>query len=297
MSYDPVSALWNWLSHLPRLLIDPASPFWWPTIVISLVAIIVLGLIGRYRFAEIRRQVMPVPPRRMFIRILADTPWFLLNSAIPFIAAPALLTISAFGSSLPGMALMVLGDPPQTSGKLDTPLAMVLAALVAFISGDLALYWTHRLFHSHSLLWRAHRLHHEPEILTPVTAFRFWPQEQVVHIIANTFMTGFGIGVVATAYGAPVDPLTLLGVNVFNLAWNLGFAHLRHSHVAMAFPRWLSHVLVSPHMHQAHHSSDKAQHNKNFATVFAFWDWIFGTLYLPAKEERFQFGVKDKELS
>ena len=86
--------------------------------------------------------------------------------------------------------------------------------------------------------------------------------------------------------------LTLLGVNVLSLAWNLGFAHLRHSHVALPFPRWLSYILVSPHMHQALHSADAAQHDKNFATVFALWDWMFGTLYIPDPKERFRFGLE-----
>jgi hypothetical protein len=96
-------------------------------------------------------------------------------------------------------------------------------------------------------------------------------------------MNGFALGAVGIAYGAQVSPLTLLGVNAFTLVWNLAFSHLRHSHIALPFPRWLSYILVSPHMHQAHHSADAAQHDKNFATVFALWDWMFGTLYLPAK--------------
>jgi sterol desaturase/sphingolipid hydroxylase (fatty acid hydroxylase superfamily) len=47
-------------------------------------------------------------------------------------------------------------------------------------------------------------------------------------------------------------------------------------------------------MHQLHHSADVAHHDKNFATVFAFWDRIFGTLHIPAREERFRFGVDDR---
>jgi sterol desaturase/sphingolipid hydroxylase (fatty acid hydroxylase superfamily) len=92
--------------------------------------------------------------------------------------------------------------------------------------------------------------------------------------------------------GASVGPLTLLGVNVFTLAWNLAFSHLRHSHVALSFPRWLSHVLVSPHMHQVHHSVEERHHDRNFATVFALWDWAFGTLYIPRRDERFRFGLE-----
>ena len=81
---------------------------------------------------------------------------------------------------------------------------------VAFVFGDFALYWSHRVFHRIPLLWRAHRLHHAPEFLTPVTAFRFWPQEQIAHIVGAVFMTGLGLGMVATMLGAAVGPLTLL---------------------------------------------------------------------------------------
>ena len=81
-------------------------------------------------------------------------------------------------------------------------------------------------------------------------------------------------------------------MNAFSLVWNLAFAHLRHSHVAMPFPRWLSYVLVSPHMHQVHHSVEERHHDRNFATVFALWDWAFGTLYLPDPRERFRFGLE-----
>jgi len=291
--YDPVTAVWNWLGHLPRLLTEPGSPFWWPTILVALAALLVMGLVGRASLAEMRRQALPAPPRRMLRQFAVDAALFLVNSAIPFLAAPLLLMISAVGAALPVAALSPLLGLPEAGARLDTPAAMLLAALIPFVASDFALYWTHRLFHRFPLLWRAHRLHHEPEVLTPVTAFRFWPQEQVVHIAGSAFMNGFGLGIVASAFGAMVDPLTLLGVNVFTLAWNLGFSHLRHSHVALPFPRWLSHVLVSPHMHQAHHSADAAQHDRNFATVFALWDWMFGTLYLPAKGERFRFGVDE----
>ena len=78
-----------------------------------------------------------------------------------------------------------------------------------------------------------------------------------------------------------------------SLVWNLAFAHLRHSHVALPFPHWLSHVLVSPHMHQVHHSVEERHHDRNYATVFALWDWIFGSLYIPHPRERFRFGVEE----
>lgn len=291
--YDPLTATWNWLAHLPRLLTEPGSPFWWPTIIAAGLALVVMGLVSRASIAEMRRQALPCAPRRFLRQLAVDAGFFVVNSAIPFLAAPALLLLSAAGATLGVVVLAPVFGMPDPAARLATPVAMVLAALLPFIATDFSLYWSHRLFHTYPLLWRSHRLHHEPEVLTPVTAFRFWPHEQFVHIAGGTVMNGFALGLVATAFGANVDPVTLLGVNAFTLVWNLAFSHLRHSHVALPFPRWLSYVLVSPHMHQAHHSADEAQHDTNYATVFALWDWMFGTLYLPEKHERFRFGVDD----
>jgi sterol desaturase/sphingolipid hydroxylase (fatty acid hydroxylase superfamily) len=292
--YDPLSAAWSWLHSLTGLLTEPGSPFWWPTLAAALLAFGVIGLATRASLREMRAQALPVGGRAFLRQAAEDFGLFVLNSALPFLLAPAFFLLSAAGVTIATLLLAPVFGVPQAPARLDHPLAMACAALIPFMTTDFSLYWTHRLFHRRALLWRAHRLHHEPAVLTPLTAFRFWPQEQVVHIGCGAFMNGVGLGVVAAAFAARVDPLTLLGVNAFSVVWNLAFSHLRHSHVALPFPRWLSLVLVSPHMHQAHHSADAAQHDRNFATVFALWDWMFGTLYLPRRDERFRFGVDDR---
>ena len=289
--YDPLTAAWNWLRSLPGLLTEPDSPFWWPTLLVAVLAFVAIGLGTRASLREMRAQAVPLAGPAFLRQTAEDFGLFILNSALPFLLAPAFFLLSAVGATISVALLSPVLGLPQIGTRLDHPLAMACAALIPFATTDLSLYWTHRLFHRFGLLWRAHRLHHEPPMLTPLTAFRFWPQEQVVHIAFGAFMGGFGLGIVASVFNAKVDPLTLLGVNAFTVVWNLAFSHLRHSHVALRFPRWLSHVFVSPHMHQAHHSADAAQHDKNFATVFALWDWMFGTLYLPRKGERFRFGV------
>lgn len=291
--YDPLTAAWNWLHSLAGMLTDPASPFWWPTLIAALFAFGVIGLVTHASLREMRAQAMPATGRAFWRQTAEDFGLFVLNSALPFLLAPVFFLLSASGATIAVALLSPVFGLPQGSERLDHPLAMACAALIPFAFSDFSLYWTHRIFHRYELLWRAHRLHHEPPVLTPLTAFRFWPQEQVVHIGFSAFMNGFGLGIVASGFGARVDPLTLLGVNAFSVVWNLAFSHLRHSHIALPFPHWLSHVLVSPHMHQAHHSADTAQHDKNFATVFALWDWMFGTLYLPRKNERFRFGVDE----
>lgn len=289
--YDPLTASWNWLASLAGILTDPGSPFWWPTIIAALLGFAISAWVTGRSLREARAEALACVGPKMWRQLPVDLALMVVNAAIPFLLAPLFFLLSATGAVLGYLLLQPIFGAPVPGVRLDTPAAMAFAALVAFMFGDFSLYWTHRLFHRFGFLWRAHRMHHAPEILTPITAFRFWPQEQVVHIGFAGFMNGFGVGLVATMLGASVSPLTLLGVNVFSLAWNLAFSHLRHSHVAMPFPRWLSYVLVSPHMHQVHHSVEERHHDRNFATVFALWDWMFGTLYLPDPRERFRFGL------
>jgi sterol desaturase/sphingolipid hydroxylase (fatty acid hydroxylase superfamily) len=290
-AYDPLTAAWNWLASLAGILTEPGSPFWWPTLIAAVIgfAIAALATGGNWRAA--RREALPRTSARFWRQMTVDLGFMVVNAAIPFFAAPVLFLVSGAGATLGYLLMLPFFGAPDTGTRIEAPALMALAGFVAFAFGDFALYWTHRVFHRFSLLWRAHRLHHEPEFLTPITAFRFWPQEQIVHMSFAAFLGGAGFGLIATMMGAKVDPLTLLGVNIFTLAWNLAFSHLRHSHVALPFPRWLSHVLVSPHMHQVHHSVEDRHHDRNFATVFALWDWMFGTLYIPHPQERFRFGL------
>ncbi len=180
--------------------------------------------------------------------------------------------------------------PPPFPGTPGDSHALLLAAAM-FIGGDFGLYWSHRLFHALRPLWALHALHHRPAVLTPLTAFRFWPPEAFVHFAAFNFGSGLALGAVCLVAGAGIAPATWMGINVFLLAWYLAFSHLRHSPLPLAFPRALSHVFVSPHMHQAHHSEDPRHRDRNFGTALAVWDWMFGTLYLPQRGERFAFGA------
>jgi sterol desaturase/sphingolipid hydroxylase (fatty acid hydroxylase superfamily) len=42
-----------------------------------------------------------------------------------------------------------------------------------------------------------------------------------------------------------------------------------------------------------HHSIERRHYNKNYGEIFAFWDWAFGTLYIPEKDEVIRFGLGD----
>jgi len=205
--------------------------------------------------------------------------------------APLLIAVGLSGTWL----VLSLGAP-AISIQLEGFAADLTVAALAFVMADFCLYWSHRLFHAVRPLWALHVLHHRPPVLTPITAFRFWPPEVACHLLAFNLGEGIAFGIGALFFGVHVTPVKYAGVNVFLIAWYLAFSHLRHSHFALYFPAWLSRILVSPHMHQAHHSTDPSQHNRNFGTALAIWDWLFRTLYVPHKNERFRFGVSEEQV-
>lgn len=291
--YSATGAFRDWLASLPRLLTDPESPLWWPTLVAMLLGVALFLVVSHTTWRRLRGEAMPGGWRPYVTQLPWDVGLMLANSALLFLGAPVLMAAMLGGSMLGSLLPVPLFGTPGDQPVGEDVASALFVAFLAFLGMDFMRYWTHVLFHRVPMLWAMHRKHHEPEVMTPLTAFRFWPQEQFVHLAGAFFGMGFGIGIAATVLGGTVTLFTLFGVNVFTLAWNLGFSHLRHSPVALSYPRWLSFLLSSPLMHQAHHSVDPAQHNTNYATAFSFWDWMFGTLYLPRPDERFRFGVED----
>jgi sterol desaturase/sphingolipid hydroxylase (fatty acid hydroxylase superfamily) len=53
---------------------------------------------------------------------------------------------------------------------------------------------------------------------------------------------------------------------------------------------WLQKIINGPEMHRIHHTTGKGR-NRNFATKFAVWDWIFGTAFL-LEEKANEYGLK-----
>ncbi len=58
---------------------------------------------------------------------------------------------------------------------------------------------------------------------------------------------------------------------------------------------FISYLFVSPWMHQIHHSLERRHIDKNMGFIFSFWDWMFGTLYIPARDESFAIGLDSGE--
>ena len=145
------------------------------------------------------------------------------------------------------------------------PIPAVLAAAVAILLLDFAIYLQHVLFHAVPILWRVHRVHHADIDVDVTTGFRFHP----VEILLSMLIKFASI----SALGA--SPLAVL---LFEVLLNVG-SLFNHANLRL-FPgldRMLRIFVVTPDMHRVHHSAWDVETNTNFGFTFPCWDHLCGT--------------------
>lgn len=170
---------------------------------------------------------------------------------------------------------------------------VVLAVVFALVA-DFCTYWVHRIHHENQILWPLHKLHHSAEVLTPITLYRKHPLYDVISNIVSTLFVGMVMGVVLFFFVGEVDFWKVAGINAVYFFFNMLGGNLRHSHVWVSFGPVMSRVFISPAMHQIHHSRDPRHYDTNYGEVFALWDWMFGTIYIPKEKEVIEFGLSDE---
>lgn len=218
--------------------------------------------------------------------------------ALNMFLAPAFRLASLGGGALAGTiafeGLVIVNDGQVMYVEINAAW-LAIYTLFSLAALDFGYYIGHYISHRVRLFWELHKVHHSAQVLTPVTLFRLHPLD----LMLVNFCRGLGIGVSVSVgqfmFSESIGVLTILGVNVGTFLFSIVGANLRHSHIWLAYPRWLSYIFISPAMHQIHHSSLVQHHDRNFGSIFALWDWMFGTLYIPEKHETLQFGLYKNE--
>lgn len=82
----------------------------------------------------------------------------------------------------------------------------------------------------------------------------------------------------------------LLVASSVKLATIFSFDALKHSQFSVRLG-WLEGILISPHMHQVHHSSLERHWDKNYGTNLSIYDWLFRTAYKPRQNEEIVYGI------
>ncbi len=160
-----------------------------------------------------------------------------------------------------------------------------------FLAYELGYWFNHWLSHKVPLLWEFHKVHHTAEVLTPLTNFRVHPVYTWIfaNILALSAAIANGLG--NYMFGDTAYQYALADTNIILVLFIHTYVHLQHSHMWISFRGALGRIFVSPAHHQVHHSGNPKHFNKNFGSCLALWDWMFGTLYVPAKErEPLTFG-------
>lgn len=206
--------------------------------------------------------------------------WFLVSSEIFAEGGRRALSL-VLG---PGWA----GVTPHWGWAVVTTLALVLAK-------DFMMWFAHTLFHAVPVLWEFHKVHHSAEVLNPFTAARMHPVDELVTATMVGIGTGTTFALLEFGLGPGAHELKLLQLNVITTLFQFAAFNLRHSQVWLAYPYWLQFILISPAQHQIHHSSAARHWDKNMGYIFAFWDWMFGTLYNPREYEKLVFGLDTDE--
>jgi sterol desaturase/sphingolipid hydroxylase (fatty acid hydroxylase superfamily) len=178
--------------------------------------------------------------------------------AIDIVAARLLVPTAAVGVALiaaeRGWGLFALLGVPGWA-----------ATVAGVIALDLVIYAQHVVFHHVPVLWRLHRMHHADLDIDVTTGVRFHPLEILLSLAIKM--------AAVVALGVPA-----LAVLIFEVLLN-ATSMFNHSNVALPprlepLARWL---VVTPQMHQVHHSIERAETDSNFGFNLPWWDRLFGT--------------------
>jgi sterol desaturase/sphingolipid hydroxylase (fatty acid hydroxylase superfamily) len=191
--------------------------------------------------------------RRPSRELLQDGFWFLLSTGLQ------VTVVAAF------LALLSDGYDHATRGwALDlTPFLGVWGvAVFAFVLSDGLAWLSHWLHHHTRVLWYFHAVHHSQENLNVLSDNR-------QHVIETM--------VAAAISYVPAVLLGLTSPQAIGLSFiTVYFSAFIHANVRTDLGP-LRFVFISPQAHRVHHSAFPEHFNSNYATIFAFWDYLFGT--------------------
>jgi len=190
-----------------------------------------------------RRRTITINPRSVVLCVV-------------LLFADVILMESIGGPLLDGLATLSWRPPTPT---WITVLAVLLLA-------EIAGYWIHRAAHRLPTLWRFHALHHRPEHLHWLEAWRQHPIDFVLH--------GIAVGIP----GALLDAsLADIGAVVLVRKTYTTFLHANLRWRLTTLGRWIA----TPAFHRVHHSHDPREYDRNFAGMLPALDRIFGTYRAP----------------
>jgi sterol desaturase/sphingolipid hydroxylase (fatty acid hydroxylase superfamily) len=228
----------------------------WDTFVI-LGVMMVVERVYTYRYAVSQRSVLARDIASTLINV------YLTAVITGMILLPGLLLLT---ESMFGRPLMFAS--PEQLGPLWLQVPVILG-LVSFFR-----YWMHRWQHSNEFLWKLHSYHHR---VTDLKATNTYVSHPIDYALRNAVVFVL-LGLVG------FHPLALL-IALPAMAVPGIFSHCGGDVKGGVLNNWF----VTPEVHRWHHSAVVPEGHKysvNYSVEFCFWDRLFGTYYLPLKDNQ-----------
>ena len=294
---DLSPGIWYFIGRLDKAFLQPGSHVSLLSLLCALVVAAIFVAVRRHRKGRrirLRTMLRALFPRHIVTSrsSLADVGYFYFNLFLfGIIFGWALLSYEAISHSVADLLTATLG--PMKPSPLPLFASRAVVTVMLFIAYELGYWLNHYLSHRLPLLWEFHKVHHSATMLTPLTNFRVHPIYMCIFLDILAVFTGLANGVGEYLFGRAAHQYALSETNMILVFFIYLYAHLQHTQLWITFTGWLGHVFMSPAHHQIHHSRDPAHFNKNLGSCLALWDWMFGTLYIPAAEpEALRFGVE-----
>ena len=280
-------------------IVVPGSSYYWPYLLSATGLAFILYCLrhrggGKLQLTGFLRFCFP---KRLYAHPSAqlDFRFLLVNTVLYGVfVAPLMLTSAAVGNAIIAGLVTLYGWPaqPLLTGGLAANLAVTAAVVLV---ADLGFFLAHYLQHRVAFLWEFHKVHHAAEVLHPVTLNRRHPVDMAVDVTLMSVGAGTVLGISAYLFGGPLDGVTILGTNSLLFLFRFAGAPLRHSHIRLSYGPFVERILISPTLHQVHHSCSPQHIDKNFGGILSVWDRLAGTLYLPYNDEELVLGLVDGE--
>lgn len=221
--------------------------------------------------------------------------WVTRKALMPFLMLPAgIVFVSAVGYATNWLLSTLLAiQPPLIEGPAGA-VTVTIFTITMLLAYDISYYLYHVAQHRYPVLWELHKVHHSAEVMVGITKDRVHPLDELMNRAWDGVIPGICFGIWSLVSLNLVE-LTVFGVNVYIIRNILMMDFVRHTHFKISFGP-LNNLILCPHWHQLHHSTDPRHYDKNFGLLFSFWDRLFGTLCVPRPDEDFKFGLIERNV-
>ncbi len=274
-------------------LTQPDSQYFWPTYVASGVVALVLYMINKRRWRiSLRAAKELLLPARLLEHESSklDAKMFFVGLyylALQVVLVGGTTVLSVAGTVSALNHLIGPGPAPIGPSWLVTGATMFLV----FMAVEFGYWFSHFMMHKIPALWEFHKVHHSAEVLTPLTEWRQHPVELALFPILMSGAACLVQGPMVWYFGESAQVLDPMKANLISMAFWYTILHLRHTELPFYATGLLGKIIQAPAHHQVHHSTNPDHFDKNLGYCLSIWDWLFGTLYVPSKGEKFSFGL------